>query len=70
MKAQRQHRPGDIILDRYVPELGPEQREEARGQLYRFVAWQMRILVRQVRCGAADSRDDDARDTLDTANPP
>lgn len=46
----------------------PEEREEAREQLRRFLAWQMRIIMRQVREELADSPDTEVCDTLDSAN--
>lgn len=62
-------RPGDFILDRYAASLSPEEREEAREQLRRFVRWQMQIIARQLREEQADSRDVEDQDTLDAANP-
>ena len=64
MTNQHKPRPGDKILDKYAPNLSGPDREIARAQLYEFVAWQMRILVRQHR-ERLDSRDQKERDTLD-----
>lgn len=61
-------RSGNVILDRYMAASEPEEREEAREQLRRFLAWQMRIIMRQVREELADSPDTEVCDTLDSAN--
>ena len=66
MNKKRDHRPGDIILDRYLPDLPAEAREEARARLYRFVAWQLRIIAGQVRRELDDSRESEGRATLDS----
>lgn len=39
-------RPGDLILDRYMPDATPEVREEARRRLYDFVGVMLRIATR------------------------
>jgi hypothetical protein len=70
MSEPRKPRPGDRILDRYVPNLAPEEREEARARLFGFVSWQVRILARQVREELDDSHDRKAQDTLDSIKPP
>ncbi len=41
------HRPGDVILDRYMPDATPEEREAARANLYGFVAVLLRIATRE-----------------------
>jgi len=40
-------RPGDAILDHYMPGAGPEEREAARANLYGFVAVLLRIATRE-----------------------
>jgi hypothetical protein len=40
-------RPGDIFLDRYLPNAAPEKREEARKNLYDFVTILLRIATRR-----------------------
>jgi ribosome recycling factor len=70
MTEHRDHQPGDIILDRYLPDATPEEREAARAQLHAFVAWQLRIVIRQIRSEQADSAARQERDTLDSADPP
>lgn len=44
MDAKR--RPGDLILDRYMPDATPEQREAARRRLYDYARIVMRIVMR------------------------
>ena len=39
--------PGDVILDRYMPDASPEEREAARTNLYGFVAVLLRIATRE-----------------------
>lgn len=39
-------RPGDLILDRYMPDATPEIREEARRRLYDFVGAMFRVATR------------------------
>lgn len=41
-----ERRPGDLILDRYMPEAAPEVRETARRRLFDFVGVMLRIAVR------------------------
>ena len=41
------HRPGDIILDRYLPNASPEKREEARENLRRLGRLLIRVHERQ-----------------------
>lgn len=52
------HRPGDIILDRYVPHLGPEDREIARTRLQQWMCWKLHIYMARVR---ADMQQGDSR---------
>ena len=40
---QREHRPGDLILDRYMPNASDAEREEARENLRRFACVLTRI---------------------------
>lgn len=53
-------RPGDDILDRYVPHLSGSDRELARERLQKLVALLARIAVRQVR---EESEKGDSRKT-------
>ena len=69
MIDERDYQPGDIIIDRYLPDATSEQREEARAHLHAFVRWQMGIIMRQLR-EEADSRAQQERDTLDSAQQP
>ena len=48
MERKPGHRPGDIILDRYVPHLGPLDREVARERLQGWMRWKLRIIMREV----------------------
>lgn len=42
------HRPGDLIIDRYIPNASPEQQEEARAALLKhallLIRWGERVL--------------------------
>lgn len=55
--------PGDIILDRYVPHLGPADREVARERLQRLARLLVKIAMRQVReeREADDSHESDSK---------
>jgi len=44
-----EHRPGDIILDRYLPNAAPEQREDARENLRRLARLIIRVHTRLAR---------------------
>jgi hypothetical protein len=44
---QRARRPGDIILDRYMPNASEAEREEARENLRAYAAVVLRIATRQ-----------------------
>lgn len=47
-KSSPKRRPGDVILDRYMPaDASPEEREAARANLYGFVAVLLRIATRE-----------------------
>ena len=61
MTAIKQCRPGDIILDRYMPDATTEQREEARANLKTYAAVFMRINQRLAR----DAGDKEARAIAD-----
>jgi hypothetical protein len=56
-------RPGDFILDRYMPDAPPKERESARRRLYDFVGTLLRIAIRQdnERRTLEDSPDVDGR---------
>jgi hypothetical protein len=41
-------KPGDAILDRYMPNASYEEREAARASLYRFVGILVRIALREL----------------------
>ena len=56
---QIQHKPGDLILDRYMPNATPAEREQGRENLYAFFAVLLRIATR--RAG-----DDEIRAQSDT----
>ncbi len=43
---QRTRRPGDLIIDRYMPNATEDEREAARANLYAFVAVLLRISTR------------------------
>lgn len=46
-KTAPKRRPGDVILDRYMPDATGEEREAARANLYGFVAVLLRIATRE-----------------------
>lgn len=46
-KSSPKYRPGDAILDRYMPDATAEEREAARTNLYGFVAVLLRIATRE-----------------------
>ena len=46
-KFSPKRRPGDVILDRYMPDATAEEREAARANLYGFVAVLLRIATRE-----------------------
>ena len=46
-KSSPKRLPGDVILDRYMPDASPEEREAARTNLYGFVAVLLRIATRE-----------------------
>ncbi len=45
--AQRERRPGDLIVDRYMPSATEEEREAARANLYAFAAVLLRCVTRR-----------------------
>lgn len=65
MTEPSDRRPGDIILDRYLPDASPEEREIARAQLIDLVDWHMRLIMRQMR-EDADSRAEHGHGKLDS----
>lgn len=69
MTEHRDLQPGDLILDRYLPHLGADDREIARARLYDYVAWHLRVIMRQLR-EEAESRERLARDTIESEQPP
>ena len=44
-----ERKPGDYIIDKYLPDATPEEREEARRRLYGFVRSLVRIASRLER---------------------
>jgi hypothetical protein len=52
--------PGDIILDRYMPDATPEQREEARNNLNLLARAYIRIISRLIAEGKESGLDDAA----------
>ena len=46
-KLSPNRRPGDAILDRYMPDATADEREAARANLYGFVAVLLRIATRE-----------------------
>ncbi len=63
---QSSHQPGDAILDRYMPDASPNEREEARRRLFAFVRVLVEIAVEDqvTERGALDSQNPDRRLTL------
>lgn len=69
--AQSNRKPGDDILDRYVPHLSGSDREVARERLQKLARLRVHIAMRQVReeREAADSRGSVSRGKI-PPNPP
>jgi hypothetical protein len=61
MSTLSARKPGDIILDRYMPDADEAEREQARENLRRFAKALLRIAMRQTRAELAE---------LDSRNPP
>ena len=72
METSPDHRPGDHILDRYVPHLSGADRELARERLQGVARLLLRIAMREVRekMQAADSRDSDSKRIISSTPPP
>ena len=68
MEKQPDHRPGDVILDHFVPHLDAADRELARERLQNFAGWLVRIAMRQAReeMHRRDSRDSESLDTIES----
>ena len=49
MEKQPDHRPGDVILDHFVPHLDAAHRELARERLQGLAKLMLRIAMRKVR---------------------
>lgn len=49
MTTPREPKPGDAILDRYMPDADEATREQARENLRRFARALLRIAIRQTR---------------------
>ena len=64
MKQVRQ--PGDVILDKYMPDADSETRERARENLYALARAMLRIAIRRAHeeCGQLDSHEDEERGTI------
>lgn len=63
--------PIERIIDRRLPGLTGERRALARERLSALADLLIRIAIRQAReAEAADSRDPDARDIMDSSRPP
>ena len=62
MESRPDYRPGDAILDRYVPHLTAAEREIARERLQGLAKLLLRIAMREVReeMQADDSPDSDS----------
>jgi hypothetical protein len=71
MEPRPARRPGDQILDRYVPHLTGADRELARERLQGLAKLLLRIAMRQVReeMQAADSRDSDSDRIISSTSP-
>ncbi len=52
-------KPGDDILDRYMPGASAEEREIARANLYQFIAMIIRIVERENTADSTIRADDD-----------
>jgi len=62
---QRPHRPGDYVLDRYMPDATPEEREDARETLRQFAIACYAIISRLEREQAQrDSRGRPSKGTI------
>ena len=72
MPASPHHRPGDKIIDCYLPGANAEQRELARTRLKAYARWLLEVAMEQARAKAqdSDSRDEDTSVTMDSALPP
>ena len=71
MSEVPEHRPGDIILDHFVPHLDGADRELARERLQQFAGWLVGIAMRQAReeMQRRDSRESDSLDTIESTPP-
>jgi len=49
MNTLPKRRPGDLIIDRYMPNATPEEREEAHANLRRWVAAMAKVALRVAR---------------------
>ena len=68
MEQKPERRPGDDILDHYVPHLTGADRDLARARLEGLATLLVKIAVRQVReeRAVADSRESDSRSKIQT----
>ena len=71
MEAKPDYRPGDHILDRYVPHLSGADRELARARLQEMARWLVHVAMDQV-CNdmePADSLEGRIRSTMEAVPP-
>jgi hypothetical protein len=71
METKPDHRPGDHILDRYVPHLSSTDRELARERLQTLASWLVHVAMDQVRddMRREDSRGRQAEATMESVPP-
>jgi len=71
MERKPGHRPGDIILDHFVPHLDDADRELARQRLQQLACWLVQIAMRQAReeMHMLDSRETDALASIEPIPP-
>lgn len=63
------YRPGDIILDRYLPSATEEEREHARENLRRLAKYLLRVHQAELRYPQGAARDrEDGKVQSDTAH--
>lgn len=72
MSEAPKHRPGDIILNHFVPHLEGPDRELARERLQQFAGWLVQVAMRQAReeMHMLDSRESEAPARIEPIPPP
>jgi hypothetical protein len=65
-----EHRPGDIILDRYLPNASSEKREEARENLRRLARLLIRVHERQAVDNPRSATRADTKSALESESLP